>query len=465
MVKLSELLTGILDGFVDVEVKGLTSDSRKVKAGFVFFALSEFANQFIPEARKNGAVAIIANSNKDCNVISASQPKKIYHKIASRFYKQQPKTIVAVTGTNGKTSVVNFCHQLWGSMNLRAASIGTIGVVGGSTAKNYKASLTTPDSADLHCILDDLAREDISCVAIEASSHGIDQYRAHSVKLKAAGFTNISHDHYDYHGDASSYFTAKARLFSEILSSDGVAVLNLDIPEYHSLRKHVGNRSVISYGSKSGDIQLLDQQPEQNGQTLSLNINGRKQEVFLPIIGKFQASNILCAIALVIASGEDKFQLDCIRAVNGRMQLLERNGYRGVIDYAHTPDALKNALLSLRWHVKAGRIILVFGCGGDRDRKKRAIMGSIANELADVVIVCDDNPRTENPTQIRAEILSCCKKAFEIGDRKSAIMQAVNEAKAGDIVLIAGKGSETIQMIGKQKVPFNDLMVFDGIVS
>ena len=468
-MRLFDLLSGIVDrkNVADVEIAGITSDSRKVKPSYLFVALSETANCFIPQALDNMAAAIIASNYSEINnCISVRKPKEIYHRLAARFYKNQPSNIVAVTGTNGKTSVVNFCQQLWNSANLKSVSIGTVGVLG-DTNKEYKINLTTPDAADTHSILNGLKNEEVEYIAIEASSHGLDQYRIHSVDLCAAAFTNISQDHYDYHNNFESYFQKKKKLFSEILRENGTVILNSDIAEFQELLCCVKKQKVISYGKKSQDIKLVKQVPKNNGQTISLNINGDNQEVFLPILGKFQAYNIMCAIGLVIATSVENFHLELLRSVDGRMQLIDKNNCKVVVDYAHTPDALKSALISLRWHIDKGRIILVFGCGGDRDKRKRSIMGQIANDYADVVIVCDDNPRTENPDLIRKEIISNCNKAIKtnISNRKQAIIAAINEAKADDIILVAGKGHEKNQIIGSNVIPFSDFLTINSILS
>ncbi|MBQ4874743.1 MAG: UDP-N-acetylmuramoyl-L-alanyl-D-glutamate--2,6-diaminopimelate ligase [Rickettsiaceae bacterium H1] len=465
-MKLPDLLGNIATNVPNIEITGITSDSRKIKSGYLFVSLSKNADKFISGAINKGAAAVITGQqNKNDNRIFVQNPKEVYHRIASRFYTKQPKNIVAVTGTNGKTSVVNFCQQLWNSANIKSASIGTIGVQG-NIEKKYKINLTTPDAGDMHKILYDLASEGINYVAVEASSHGIEQYRMHGVNLHAAGFTNISQDHYDYHHDFASYFQAKQKLFLEILPENKTAVLNNDISEYHDLINKIKTQKIISYGNQSQDIKTIKQTPKNNGQVISLCIYGNKKEVFLPILGKFQVYNILCAIGLVTATGIENFDLSALKGVNGRMQPIEKNGHRVVIDYAHTPDALKSALTSLRWHmINKGRVILVFGCGGERDKSKRKTMGKIAADHADVTIVCDDNPRNENPDLIRKEIISSCNKAINISDRKKAIIAAINEAKSNDIILIAGKGHEESQINGSQVIFFNDFLTVSNILS
>ncbi len=462
-MKLHDLLFGIIDdlNFPNVKVNGITSDSRRVKPGYLFVALSAIGNSFISAAITSGAVAIIGDLIRvgdNVILISNRSPKKIYHKIAARFYPRQPENIVSVTGTNGKTSVVTFCKQLWDSVGIRSASIGTLGV-SCDFSKNYATNLTTPDSADMHYLLNYFASCNISHVAVEASSHGLDQYRMHSVKLKAAAFTNLSHDHYDYHTDYNSYFQAKIKLFTEILQKGGAVVLNSDIYQYKGLLDIVGERNVISYGQNVGEIRLIKQIPHKDGQTIYLEISDKREEIFVPILGAFQAYNIMCAVGLVMAVGLKDFNLGALRSSKGRMELLENNGKVVVIDYAHTPEALKSALISLRWHNCDKRIILVFGCGGDRDKSKRRVMGDIAQNYADKVIVCDDNPRTENPALIRQDIISRCRKAVEIGDRSEAIISAICQARQQDVILIAGKGHEDYQLKNGIKNNLSDFAV------
>lgn len=469
-MRLSVLCSGIVENnvissFPEIEIIGITSDSRQVKPGYLFAALSKVANGFIPQAINSGAVAILSDvaDNQQAVYTQHPFPKSVYHKLAARFYSQQPKHIIAVTGTNGKTSVVNFCQQLWQSAHLKSVGIGTIGVTG-NIDHQYKTSLTTPDAMEMHYILNDLVKKNVNYVAIEASSHGLAQFRLHSVKLSAAAFTNLSLDHGDYHQDFNDYFQSKQKLFTEILSEKGVVVLNADIPEYEQLLKVISERKVISYGEKSNDIKLIQQVPQDNGQIISFSVGGKKEEVFFPILGQFQAYNILCALGLVYATNITNFNLQALRAVDGRMQLVVKDNYRVVVDYAHTPDALKSVLMSLKWHINFKRIILVFGCGGDRDRKKRAMMGQIAQNYADFIIVCDDNPRTEDPGVIRQEIIATCPQAIEIADRKKAISVAINEARSGDVILVAGKGHEDKQITAAGAASFHDISVINSML-
>lgn len=462
-MKLIELLSGVFQNIecANSEIIGLTSDSRKVRPGFLFVALSEVGDSFIDSAIGNGAVVIISHKNQNqCRAIffQHDEPRKAYSRLAKNFHRKQPANIVAVTGTNGKSSVVNFCQQLWNSAKLKSVSVGTIGVVGDIERNKYGINLTTPDAGEMHCILNDLVSDGIDHVVIEASSQGLSQYRIHNINVCAAAFTQLSQDHYDYHNNRESYFLAKSKLFSEVLTAGGVAVLNSDIPEYKCLLNDVGNRAVISYGTGDSDVRLIKQTPKRNGQIISFSIKGDRRELFLPILGRFQAYNIMCAIGLVVATGVMDFHLESLKSIVGRMQLIEKDGYKIVIDYAHNPAALESSLRSLRWHLDGGvgRLILVFGCGGDRDESKRSIMGKVADDYADVIIVTDDNPRNEDPALIRAKIISECSKAIEVPDRQQAIIVAINEAKQGDVVLIAGKGHEHDQIVGSTVIPYDD---------
>ena len=468
-MKLCDLFLGIINNIQlpSIELFGLASNSGKIKPGYLFVLLSKQAKYFIPQAISNGAIATLSNDvNIDSDVIHIyhPRPREIYHQLASRFYSQQPERIVAVTGTNGKTSVVNFYQQLLSSSKIKAVSIGTIGVKGIAT-KGYNTNLTTPDAADIHCILHDLSLQKIEDVAIEASSHGLEQHRMHSVKVKAAAFTNLSHDHFDYHDSYQSYFAAKQKLFTEVLSKDGVAVLNADSPEYNDLLSLMSKKNVISYGKHAHDIKLIKQIAHDDGQSIIFSINQVKREIRIPVLGMFQSYNILCALGLMMAVGHDVVDLENLRFVEGRMQLVKKDNYRVVIDYAHTPDALKSALISLKWHANFGRLILVFGCGGNRDQQKRVIMGRIAHDYANIIIVCDDNPRNEDPSNIRKEIISGCPNAIEIGDRQEAIIAAIDMASPKDIILVAGKGHENKQIFSNKTVFFNDLLIINEILS
>jgi UDP-N-acetylmuramoyl-L-alanyl-D-glutamate--2,6-diaminopimelate ligase len=466
---LSKLASKLLWRGTDVAVQGICSDSRKVQTGFLFAALAgEKADgqAFIQDALAKGAVAILAASGKDIPyakpAIIDAEPRKALAKIAATFYAQQPEMIAAVTGTSGKTSTVQFLRQLWQVCGHRAASIGTLGVIG-TDIERY-GSLTTPDSIALHQDLEMLVRKlNITHLAMEASSHGLDQYRLDGVRVKLAAFTNFSRDHLDYHPSMEEYFKAKQRLFTEILPFDGVAVLNADSPECAALKTSATRRriKIITYGeSDHADIRLLEKIYAGGGQDLKILHAGKEYATRINLVGAFQAYNVLCALALAVASGEDIEKLIALvpqlQGVRGRLEYVgEKNGGHVYVDYAHKPDALENVLQALRPHTE-NRLITVFGCGGNRDAGKRPIMGAIAAKLSDRVIVTDDNPRHEDAATIRKEVLQGCPEALEIPDRGEAITHALSLMQKGDSVLIAGKGHETGQIIGDTTLPFDD---------
>ena len=459
----------------DIEIAGLTCDSRAVEPGFLFAALpgsSTDGARFIADAAGNGAAALLgppgtASLARDANLplIEDENPRRLYALLAARFYQRQPNIVAAVTGTNGKTSVVSFARQIWGALGNRGASIGTLGV--SAPGFDGGAGLTTPDSGDLHRTLADLADAGIDHLAIEASSHGLAQSRIDGVRLTAAAFTNLTRDHLDYHGDEESYFQAKARLFEDLLPSEGAAVLNADSPMFDRLVDiaHRRGQRVVSFGAydadRARDIALVSAQPSGDGQLLTIAIGDRRRDVDIAFVGDFQVSNLLCALALVIACGADAeiaiATLATVHGVPGRLERVARRANDAAIfvDYAHTPDALAAALAALRPSV-AGRLHVLFGCGGDRDRGKRPRMGAIAAAGADRIIVTDDNPRGEDPSAIRAAIIARCAGAVEIADRGEAISTAIADLGTGDILLIAGKGHETGQIIGGQTIPFDD---------
>lgn len=477
------LLTDLLKGlsvsfpqeFKPLDIKGITSDSRKCKEGFLFAALpgaKADGLSFINDAIKNGAIAIITinhqlstiNQDKVC-FIHVEDPRHALGIIAANFYARKPENIVAVTGTNGKTSVVHFCRQIWNIAGLKSASIGTLGIIRDDA--DYEKSgmgdnLTTPEVVFLHENVAKLADEKLANLAMEASSHGLDQWRLAGITASSVGFTNITRDHLDYHGTFENYFAAKKRAFTDLLDKNGTAVINADIEEYSEIadfcRKN--KRKFISFGEKGEDLKLLELTPTASGQKMRVKTKNKKYDLNLELLGAFQASNILCALGMVISSGlgeEKAFSaLAKISAVPGRMEkVAAKNSAPIIVDYAHTPDALEKVLSALRHHTKK-RLIVVFGCGGNRDKGKRPIMGGIADKMADVVIVTDDNPRFEDAAEIRKEIIANCKNAKEIGDRAEAIKYAVGILQEGDLLLIAGKGHEKTQIIGDKKTPFND---------
>jgi UDP-N-acetylmuramoyl-L-alanyl-D-glutamate--2,6-diaminopimelate ligase len=470
-LRLTEL-TRHSKGKADPEISGLTQDSRAVKPGYLFAALpgtKTDGGKFIEDAVRNGAVAVMAPAGTqlpaNAILIPSDNPRRDVGGIAAKFYGAQPRFIAAVTGTNGKTSTVHFTRQLWQSLGFKSASLGTLGLQGQGVTKS--GSMTTPDPITLHATLAEIADKGVTHLAMEASSHGLDQFRLDAVKVTAAGFTNITRDHLDYHSGMDAYLAAKMRLFSDVLQPDGVAVLNADVPEFDALDSASGKRVVIDYGYEGHFIRLVSCEPRMDGQQVKIEILGRKHEFHLPLVGAFMTMNVLCALGLVIAGMRDAAEIEeegdhLIKALSklegapGRLQFIPGHPEGAVyIDYAHTPDALENILKALRRHTE-GRLICVMGCGGDRDPGKRPIMGKISVELADMTIVTDDNPRTEDAAKIRAQVLGGAKGATEIGDRREAIRKAVREIKKGDVLVIAGKGHEQGQIIGARVEPFDD---------
>ena len=456
-------------------LKGLTQDSRGVKKGFLFAAFPGSkmdGRNYIQAAIENGAVAILAPTgtpkpDADVVFITDDNPRRRFAKMAAEFYGQQPENIIAVTGTNGKTSCVHFVKQLWKIAGYKAASIGTLGVRGPDMIRS--GSMTTPDTVSLHATLADMAAVGVTHLAMEASSHGLDQYRLDGVKINAAGFTNLSRDHLDYHENMGEYLNAKSRLFADLVQEGGTAVLNADIEEYAALEK-VANEcglDIISYGEKGEHLKLLNVEPHPHGQILEIEVFGQSAKVDLPLVGSFQAMNVLCSLGLVLAhdrANQESYiaALPKLQGAPGRVEYVPApNGQKGAVyvDYAHTPDALETVLEALRPHTK-NRLICIFGCGGARDRGKRPLMGKIACDLSDVPILTDDNPRTEEPELIRADVMAGCVQGRtpvrEIAGRRAAIMAGVKELQEGDVLLIAGKGHEQGQIFADHTDPFDD---------
>ena len=469
-MRLSELMKGRDVPVVhDKHIKGLTADSRMVEPGFLFAALSGTradGREYIEEAVNKGAVAILTDTAyepEDCSLLCFREenPRLILARLASRFYGAEPETIAAVTGTNGKTSVAYFTRALWEAMELPAASIGTLGVV--MPEKIIPLGYTTPDPVLLHKTLTYLVGHGIQHAVIEASSHGLDQYRLDGARIKSAAFTNQTRDHLDYHPTSEAYLNAKLGLISRVLDRTGTAVLNADSEVYPTFLRTAKNRGVkiISYGREGEEIKLVDVVPESAGQAIKIDVFGTRHDIMLPLAGEFQALNALCALGLVIGAGGDPVAaskaLSKITNVPGRLELVAQlsNNSAIYVDYAHSPDALETVLEAVRSHAK-GKILVVFGCGGDRDKGKRAEMGRIAGLYADHAIVTDDNPRTEDPALIRAEIIVACPDALNIGDRYAAIEAAIKELESDDILVVAGKGHEEGQVIGTETIPFND---------
>ncbi|EKS31329.1 UDP-N-acetylmuramoyl-L-alanyl-D-glutamate--2,6-diaminopimelate ligase [Afipia felis] len=446
-------------------VAGLAADSRTVKPGDVFFALGGSKTdgaRFIGAAVAAGAIAVVAGHPRSASVpvIVTSNPRRALALAAAAFYPRQPQTVAAVTGTSGKTSVAAFTRQLWESLGHDAASLGTIGIV--SRHRNVYGSLTTPDPVALHRVLDELAGEGVTHLALEASSHGLDQHRLDGVRVTAAAFTNLSRDHMDYHPTVEHYLAAKLRLFTDLAPEGGPAVIAAD--HEHSAAVIAAARArkldVMSVGRHGEGIRLVDAAIDGFGQRMTIEHQGQTYRLRLPLVGEFQIENALVAAGLVIATGGDAARafaaLEKLEGAKGRLELIgERNGAPVFVDYAHKPDALMKALEALRPYAR-GRLVVVFGAGGDRDAGKRPLMGAIAAQHADAVIVTDDNPRSEKPAAIRAEILTAAKGATEIGDRAEAIRSAVASLQPGDVLLIAGKGHETGQIVGDKVLPFSD---------
>ncbi|MDW8371050.1 MAG: UDP-N-acetylmuramoyl-L-alanyl-D-glutamate--2,6-diaminopimelate ligase [Geminicoccaceae bacterium] len=456
----------------DRAVSGLALDSRRVRPGDLFAALPGSRADglaFVDAALAAGAVAILGDARLlerawPVPVLVAADPRAALARIAARFFGDQPAVVVGVTGTSGKSSVVGFTRQLWQRLGHRAASLGTLGLVGPEGSR--PGALTTPDPIELHRALAELARERVDRVAMEVSSHALDQRRVEGVRFAAAAFTNLSRDHLDYHGTMEAYRAAKLRLFAELLPQGATAVVDADLPEAEAIASIARERGLVllDYGTRARRFRLVAQTPHAWGQRLQLALDGREVVVESRLVGAFQARNLLAALALVVATGESPeaaaAHLAVLEGAPGRMQHVADHprGAAVYVDYAHKPEALRAALDALRPHC-AGRLHVVFGCGGDRDAGKRPLMGAIAAECADAVIVTDDNPRSEDPALIRRAILEACPGAVEIGDRRAAIEAALAGLGPGDVLLIAGKGHETYQLVGDAVLPFDDAAV------
>jgi UDP-N-acetylmuramoyl-L-alanyl-D-glutamate--2,6-diaminopimelate ligase len=469
-VKLRDLLPETapdsqLDG---IEVVGVTSDSRKVKPGFLFVAIAGSKTDgahFVRQAASGGAVAVAAehrpNTLPDAMAfIRAANPRRLLALAAAKIFPRQPATIAAVTGTSGKTSVAAFTRQIWSQLGYRAASIGTVGVV--SSAGERYGSLTTPDPVELHRTLDQLAKEGVTHLALEASSHGLDQHRLDGVRIAAGAFTNLSRDHLDYHPSIEAYLAAKLRLFEYLVAPGGTAVIGVDDCYAHQVVEAANKRGlkIIAVGEQGADIKFVGATIDGFSQVVTIVHGGRTYKVRLPLVGAFQVQNAGIAAALTIATGAEPSRafaaMEQLVGAKGRLELAGTHNDAPIfIDYAHKPDALKKALESLRPYAR-GKLVVVFGAGGDRDTGKRPIMGRIATENADRVIVTDDNPRGESPAAIRAAILAEAPGAVEIGDRAEAIQKAIAALATGDVLLVAGKGHEVGQIIGDRVVPFSD---------
>jgi UDP-N-acetylmuramoyl-L-alanyl-D-glutamate--2,6-diaminopimelate ligase len=463
-VKLSALAAERFDP--DPEISGITPDSRAVREGFLFAALpgaKADGETFIPQAEKMGAAAVLARPGAVTRLplVADAEPRRRLSQLAARFHPGQPDWIAGITGTNGKTSTTVFAAALWSMLGEKSGSLGTLGASGAGFERPL--AHTTPEPVTLHETLDAMTRAGITHLAMEVSSHALAQYRADGVKFSAAAFTNLTQDHLDFHKDLDDYFAAKLRLFVDLLPAKGTAVVNVDGARGADVLAAAERRGlrVITTGRRGETIRILKTAPTPYGLDLDIEAEGRVRPLSLPLIGAFQAENAALAAGLVIASGYSANKalplLDKLPGVPGRMQRAASVRGAGVyVDYAHTPDAVATALAAIRPHA-AGRVIAIIGAGGDRDRAKRPLMGKAAAAGADIVIVTDDNPRSEDPAAIRREVLSGCPAAKEIGDRAEAIAAGVAMLRGGDVLLIAGKGHETGQIIAGVTHPFNDV--------
>lgn len=452
-----------------IDISDVTSDSRKAAPGSLFVAIpgtKADGARYIADAVAKGAAAVVAAAGAEVPgslvvpVIRVDEPRRTLAQLAARYFGRQPEIAVAVTGTSGKTSVADFTRQIFADLGHEAASVGTIGIVKPQGA--VYGSLTTPDPVTLHETLARLADEGITHLAFEASSHGLDQHRLDGVKLTAAAFTNLGRDHMDYHPTIEHYLGAKLRLFTDLLEPGRTAVVNMDgerSPDVLAAAEARGLR-VLTTGKAGTDFKLETVALDGFAQRLTVHHAGRARSLRLPLVGAYQVENALLAAGLATAAGDDGERalaaLERLKGVKGRLEIVgTARGGLAIVDYAHKPEALAAALSASR-PFASGRLICVFGCGGDRDKGKRPLMGRIAAENADMVIVTDDNPRSEDPARIRAEILSAAPGAREIGDRREAIRAAVSSMGKGDVVLVAGKGHETGQIIGDREIPFSD---------
>ena len=464
----------ILDDYT--HISGIACNSDSVVPGGVFVALKGKkvnGEDFIDQAISNGAKHIVLNSN--ANVFEkegvtyhyVKDPRITLSQLSAWFYKSQPKNMVAVTGTNGKTSVVSFFQQICDLLGFKSASIGTLGTVS-STGRQYEDSvLTTPDPITLHKILSQLSKDGIDYAGIEVSSHALKQHRVDGLTFKAAGFTNFTQDHLDYHKGLDDYFNAKSRLFKELLPTDGIAVLNADMNRYSIIRKHCVERGIkiFSYGINGVEMKVNSFYPKWD-----LDIYGNRYLIDVIFDADFQLYNVLCAVGLVLGCVNVNINeiinvLPKLKSASGRFEKVGLYNDASIyVDYAHTPDALKNVLLNAK-KISSGKVHVVFGCGGERDADKRRKMGKIAAQLADNIIITDDNPRNENPKEIRRQILEGCRRAKEVFPREDAIKIAILDLKKGDILFIVGKGHEDYQIIGDEKVSFDDKKIVKKIIN
>jgi len=463
-------LIGDADKYADQKVTGFAIDNRKVAPGTIFGAFqgtSVNGEDFIEDAINRGAIAIVARSEASVegafHIVSDNPRQKFAH-VAARYFGPYPDMVAAVTGTNGKTSVAELTRQLWSMNGHKSASIGTLGVT--TSSDQVRTGLTTPDIVTFLANMTGLSREGVSHTIFEASSHGLDQYRSEGLEVDIAVFTNLSRDHLDYHGDMENYLLAKMRLFDEMLKDKGVAIFWTDDEWSDKAMQHAKARSlkIMTVGRNGESIKLLKRTPTQLGQEMVVEVQNEEYKINLPLIGAYQAANVLLSAAIVIASGMEVEvvlnNISRLQPVSGRLEraAITKAGAPIYVDYAHTPDGLKAAIEALRPHT-SGKLITIIGAGGDRDIGKRPLMGAAAVMGSDYVIITDDNPRSEDPASIRADIMVAAKEAEEIGDRRLAISHAIQMTKAGDIILLAGKGHEEGQIVGDTIFPFNDVQV------
>lgn len=487
-LRLTDLLEGIritltaLDA-ERLEITGLAADSRKVEPGFLFAALpgsrADGVN-FVGEAVRRGAAAVLAPKAAEASLrlaldqvppvvlICDPNPRRLFALMAARFFGRQPETVAAVTGTNGKTSVVSFLRQIWTAAGRQAASLGTLGLT--APGRSDAGSMTTPDPVALHRMLSSLVDAGVQCLAMEASSHGLDQCRLDGVRIAAGAFTTLGRDHLDYHPNIEAYLSAKLRLFDALVVDGGAAVICADDLAAGRVRSAAAARGlrVLTYGRRGEDLRLRGINSTADGQQLAVTIAGQDRLIELPLAGDFQALNALCALGLALATGTDAelatAALGRLEAVRGRLERVARVGGASIyVDYAHTPDALAVVLRALRPQVRR-ELAVVFGCGGDRDPGKRPQMGEVARQFANRIVVTDDNPRSEEASAIRRQILAACPNALEIGDRAEAIAAAISALQDGDVLVVAGKGHETGQVVGDQVLPFDDAAVIRHVV-
>lgn len=474
-MKLSDVASGLgaqnmSDDVGDTSITGFAIDHRKIAPGNIFGAFrgAKFNGEdFIEAAISAGAVVIVAHPDakvKGALHIADEEPRRVFAQLAARYFLPVPQNVAAVTGTNGKTSTAEMTRQIWRMAGLNSASIGTLGVT--TSDEQVKTGLTTPDIVTFLSNMSGLAREGVSHAVFEASSHGLSQYRTEGLPVQVAAFTNLSRDHLDYHGDMDSYFEAKMRLFDEVVDADGTAVIWADDEWSNQVIERAESRGLklFTVGKAGTSLRLISRTPTQLGQVLMVEVEGNAHRIALPLIGAYQAANILCAAGIVLSTGGELADvidhMQRVQPVKGRLEraVITKSGAPVYVDYAHTPDGLRAAIEALRPHVK-GRLISIFGAGGDRDKGKRPEMGKVASQLSDKVIITDDNPRGEEPGVIRADILIEAAGADEIGDRREAISKAIEMAGADDIILLAGKGHEQGQIIGDRVIPFDDVEV------